>query len=162
MGNLSLFPSAAVESDGTAEAEQDTVASLKSALAQIIKAVRTTIKQAREPAILRETMCTLFEGILNSEAGLAMQEAMKLEGSDGPLTTWYQFGHEDMDFGNGPPDIFLGHFGVLVSHIVTIMALGEGAYGVRIPVHSKEGMQRLKSSPVLPALAPSSCMLEVV
>lgn len=160
LGNLSLFVQVPVVSDGNAEAQPDTPASLKSALAQTIKAIRTSVKQTRDPATLRETMCTLFESLLSSAGALARRAATEGVVIDGPVTNWNQSGHEEMDFGDGPPDIFLGHFGILVQRLIGIMALSDGAFGVRIPLESKEALQRLKSSPILRTFAPTSGLLK--
>lgn len=153
--NVMLFPSSTVVSDGSAEADPDTKASLQSALAQTIKAIRTTIIKTREPANLREAMSTMYESILSSEGYLGLLKALGSGGMDCGLSNWNQSGHEDMDYGNGPPTMFLGHSGELKTHTIGIMALDK-AYGVHVLVRSKEGLQRLKGSPVLPALAPSS------
>lgn len=111
-GNTILTPTAFVESDGSAEKDPDASSSLQSALAQTIKGIRNTIKQTRDPEGLRKAMCTMYEGMLTSKGFLGLLQWVRSGGTDCMMTNWNHSGHEDMDFGNGSPTIFMGHFGI--------------------------------------------------
>lgn len=160
LGNLVLQAPVSVQSDGSSEDSPDAATSLQSALARTIAAIRGTINYVREPANLANAMSMRFEGMLDSANHSAFLEGIKAAGFDALFTNWNQAGHETMDFGEGPATSLIGHFGVQRAKMVGIAALNKDAVGVRMPLESVEAWLRLRSSPVLPALAPVSGLLE--
>lgn len=99
------------------------------------------------------------EPMLSSEVFLQRQSMIKARGIDCLMTNWNHGGQYDMDFGSGPPISLNGHFVLLRGRQIGIVELSKDAFGLRLQVESWEAWQRLKDSPVLPALAPSSAFL---
>lgn len=148
-----------VVSDGSGVDNVDTATSLLSALAQTVKAIRSSILEARKPANLNKAMTTKFESLLPPAAFLAGNQDLRAKGVDMLLTNWNHAGHDSVDFGKGSPTGLSGYFELHHGSKIGIIALSQEAFGIRIPLHSVEGLHRLKRSSVLPALAPQSGLL---